>query len=629
MFNEFVGYFAGFYANMGNYHSYGGKKIVPLLGEEEFMKVYKSAPHFKEFEEVFGKGFDEVWGWVSKEVFSIESPYKSIGMPLKGGVTGYFSRDLLEEELDMMSRFLKWRKQSPLNTRWFKKEENGKTVYEITVGSVEKEVQEYQFEGNMIRVVRGEFSEYLEKTVEALSNAKKHARSELQEGMLDDYISHFKSGDMELHIESQKKWIQDKSPAIETNIGYIETYLDPQNIRAYFEGLVAIVNKERSEKYKVLVSRYEEIIQAAPWPKNYCKDQFLEPDFTSMDVIAFASTRCPMAINIPNYDLVRNDYGFKNVYLANNALNYNNTNYKFLKHEDLKLIEEFGEQAYTLHVALHELIGHGSGKLFFEDENGKLNYDPNTTLKLLSEDKVESHYKHGETWNQKFGEISCSYEECRADVCGIFLGFEPKAYEIFGFTEDNILKVMTTTVLNHVRKAVLGLKLYNAEMKKWGQAHTQGAFVFLNFMLEHQNPNKKVVEIFISLKQDDLLFVIHPENLEGEGRRVTGELLKHLQQYKSTADAESAKTFYNKYSQVNKFFLRVRQIVLDNQKPKKLDIYHELRMDKENVIQEKTPVSLEAIVQTFHRHWEMDVKDLIPMVLREWNWRSNSSTLRV
>ena len=31
--------------------------------------------------------------------------------------------------------------------------------------------------------------------------------------------------------------------------------------------------------------------------------------------------------------------------------------------------------------------------------------------------------------------------------------------------------------MNQLRKGVLGLNLYNIETKKWGQAHTQGAYV--------------------------------------------------------------------------------------------------------------------------------------------------------
>ena len=32
-------------------------------------------------------------------------------------------------------------------------------------------------------------------------------------------------------------------------MGWIETYIDPSNTRAYYEGWVAIVDKEKSEKF--------------------------------------------------------------------------------------------------------------------------------------------------------------------------------------------------------------------------------------------------------------------------------------------------------------------------------------------------------------------------------------------
>lgn len=50
----------------------------------------------------------------------------------------------------------------------------------------------------------------------------------------------------------------------------------------------------------------------------------------------------------------------------------------FIHPDDKELYQEWDTRAFELQVANHELLGHGSGKLFTEDEQGKLNFDPKT-----------------------------------------------------------------------------------------------------------------------------------------------------------------------------------------------------------------------------------------------------------
>ena len=79
-------------------------------------------------------------------------------------------------------------------------------------------------------------------------------------------------------------------------MGWIETYVDPQNVRAYYEGWVAIVDKEKSKKFQKLVENSEQIITLLPWDKELEKDVFLAPDFTLLDIICFATNSCKIIV---------------------------------------------------------------------------------------------------------------------------------------------------------------------------------------------------------------------------------------------------------------------------------------------------------------------------------------------
>ncbi len=92
------------------------------------------------------------------------------------------------------------------------------------------------------------------------------AGNPLEKQYLKLYIEHFQSGDMDTHIESQKVWVRDMGPVVEFNMGFIETYQDPKQVRAEWEGFVAVVDEEESLKVGRLVAAAERLLaNHMPW----------------------------------------------------------------------------------------------------------------------------------------------------------------------------------------------------------------------------------------------------------------------------------------------------------------------------------------------------------------------------
>lgn len=90
---------------------------------------------------------------------------------------------------------------------------------------------------------------------------------------------------------------------------------------------------------------------------------------------------------------------------------------------------------YYWWVVLHELLGHGTGKMMMETERGKFNFDTNHPPKNpLTGRSITSWYKLGQTWTGQFGELATTLDECRAELVGAYLMDDPELLDLFGFS---------------------------------------------------------------------------------------------------------------------------------------------------------------------------------------------------
>jgi dipeptidyl-peptidase-3 len=87
-------------------------------------------------------------------------------------------------------------------------------------------------------------------------------------------------------------------------------------------------------------------------------------------------------------------------------------------------------------TVIHELLGHGTGKLLSETTPDHFNFnaqDPPTNPHTGK--KVTSWYRLGETYSSVFEDIAQSVEECRVVLMSAYLIDNKELLSIFGYDE--------------------------------------------------------------------------------------------------------------------------------------------------------------------------------------------------
>lgn len=142
-----------------------------------------------------------------------------------------------------------------------------------------------------IVVVQQDHANELRPVCRCLETAKKYAANPQQKSVIDKYLETFKTGKIEAFKESQRLWVKDLQPTVESAFGFVEPYRDPHGTRAEFEGIVAFVNAEETKVLTKLVESSAEYICNLPWTEGatenngkgrFEKELFEPPDFTSL-----------------------------------------------------------------------------------------------------------------------------------------------------------------------------------------------------------------------------------------------------------------------------------------------------------------------------------------------------------
>ena len=374
-YKNFIEFAAKCYSNGGNYESFGKRKFISELPIEKFESILKTSQTYQEI--------SEIWEKVKNLIYENSSSFKTINLEEKNGKNAYYLGGIKEEEIKMIDQYLQQKNIDPLNTRLLKVKDN---KFVVLIGSAEEKEEQWT---EQITAQYGEFSSLLKRVNQNLTEAMKYCYNDIEKKMFELYIESFNTGSIEKHKDSQRQWVKNKHPLIETNIGWIETYIDPLGVRGYYEGFVALTDKEKSKKFNTLVENAEKLIGTFPWSKDFEKPVFTPPDFIALDILCFASDSCPIGINIPNYQDVQETDGFKNVSLTNAYPTFKGDRLRFANEQDKELLTKFGQLAMVVIVAGHELLGHGSGKLLRMTKENEYNFEKGKLINPLTNSPVD------------------------------------------------------------------------------------------------------------------------------------------------------------------------------------------------------------------------------------------------
>ncbi|KAK6078692.1 peptidase family M49 [Seiridium cupressi] len=611
--DQFLQYAGQFLGNNGNYKSFGDAKFIPRNSESAFAALAAT-----------DAGADKFYKLTKGAIFSHDrQALMHLGYPEQGHLTTYYpdSSSITKDEIDAVSAWMEKKGLLPENTRLAKTSSDN---FEILIasantsvpsegGDIGKEVsfsaEEGPLAGKTIKLVYGDYTKEMAAITENIKKAAENGANETQKNMYNAYAKSFETGSLLAFKDSQRYWIRDKGPAVESNIGFIETYRDPAGVRGEWEGFAAVVNLERTKAFGNLVTAAPELIPKLPWNKDFEKDKFLAPDFTSLEVLTFAGSGIPAGINIPNYDDIRQTEGFKNVSLGN-VLSAKAPNEKipFIADKDLEIYQKYRDEAFEVQVGLHELTGHGCGKLLQEISPGEFNFDKsNPPVSPITGKPITSWYKPGQTWGSVFGSVAGAYEECRAELVAMFLSCDFPTLKIFGFgdgtenMDSEAGDLLYASYLSMARAGLASLEMWDPKSRKWGQPHSQARFSILQCFLQAGGDFCKVD--YEGDKVEGLTIKLDRSKILTVGRKAVGDYLQKIHVYKSTADVEGGNKLFLGMTDVDPEFWgkKVRDEVLRVKQPRKVFVQANTYLDEKTgkVTIKHYDATLEGMVQSW------------------------------
>lgn len=365
----------------------------------------------------------------------------------------------------------------------------------------------------------GLYGEAMDKMIFWLEKAKGVAENEAQAEHLSMLIEYFKTGDLKQWDNTNIKWVASTDGDIDFILGFIEVYGDAIGYKGSFEGIIQVNDLEASKRMKVLSENAQWFEDNSPIMAEHKKANVVGVSYRVINAAmeaGDAAPSTPIGVNLPNSNWIRSTHGSKSISLGNIVAGYDaasggSTVGEFYLGEDVQArIKEHGKLSGKMHTAMHEVIGHASGKI------NKDIGTPKETLKNYSN----------------------TLEEARADLVALYYIYDQKLVDLGLMPTLDVGKAeydnyIANGMMLQLRRLDLGENIEEDHMRN-RQLNASWAY---EKGLKDNVIEKKVVD-------GKTYFVV---NDYAKLKVIFGELLKEIQRIKSEGDYAAAEALVEGY----------------------------------------------------------------------------------
>lgn len=363
----------------------------------------------------------------------------------------------------------------------------------------------------------GMYGASITKMVEWLEKAITVADNKEQKDALNLLVSFYKTGDLKTWDAYNIAWVKDVNSVIDVVNGFIEVYHDAIGMRANFESAIEINDFEASKRMKTLGENAQYFENNSPIEAKYKKERVTGITYKVVNVAFEGGDLAPstaIGINLPNAEWIREEHGSKSVSLGNVLEAYNKANSGGIlqefcwNDEQVNRSKNYGQLAAKMHTAMHEVIGHASGKMNIG----------------ITKDNL--------------GAYGSTLEEARADLVALYYMLDPKLVELKLIPSIEVGKAeyddyIRNGLMVQLRRLQAGENLEEDHMRN---RQMVALWVY--------EAGKKDNVIEKKTKDGKTFFVINDYD---KLRVLFGELLNKIQTIKSTGDAAAGQQLVETY----------------------------------------------------------------------------------